>query len=38
MVDGGGGSLIGWGGGDVRHRPQCRPRKVWGHAPPEFFL
>ena len=26
------------GGGDARHRCSGRPRRVWGHAPPEFFF
>ena len=31
-------SLIGWGGGGRAPSAQCRPRRVWGHAPPEFLF
>ena len=35
---GGGGSLIGLGGGGRASSEQCRPRRVWGHAPRECFF
>ena len=33
------GGVVNWlGGGGVTRATQCRPRRVWGHAPPEFVL
>ena len=38
-MTGGGGAVVNWlGGGGRASSAQCRPRRVWGHAPPDFFF